>query len=313
MSIEEEKKYAVLGRVALLVTTLIWGTSFVVLKNTLNDNVPTLYILAFRFTAAAVLLALIFFRELKKIDKQYILNGLVLGTLLFGGYVVQTYGLMYTTASKNAFLTAAYCVLVPFVTWRVYKRRPDKYNIISTLICLVGVGFVSLKNDNTVEFGDLLTLCCSFFYAVHIVMTDKYVRGRSVALLTMLQFATAGVLGWISALVTTPFPTSISTGSVFSIAYLSVMATAVCFICQAFGQKHTPPATVAIILTLESVFGAAFSVIINHEVLTVKLIVGFILIFAAVLICETKLDFLKKKKNVPAGPAQTVPEPKLFE
>jgi len=307
MSSEEKKKNAVLGRGALLFTTLIWGTSFVVLKNTLN-SVPTLYILAFRFSGAAILLAVVFAKQLKNIDRQYIKNGIVLGLFLFAGYTVQTYGLYYSTPSKNAFLTAAYCVLVPFFSWFIYKKRPDKYNFIATVVCLVGVGFVSLKNDKTVEFGDLLTLCCSVFYAVHIVLTSKYIKGRSVALLTMLQFATAGVLSWVSALITTPFPTQISTGNIWSIVYLCVMCTAVCFLCQTFGQKHTPPSTAAIILTLESVFGAAFSVLINHEVLTSKLYAGFALIFIAVLVCETKLNFLKRKKT-----PITEPEPRLFE
>ncbi|MFB0921729.1 MAG: DMT family transporter, partial [Oscillospiraceae bacterium] len=138
-------------------------------------------------------------------------------------------------------------------------------------------------------------------------------KGRSVAILTMLQFATAGVLGWISALVTTPFPTSISTGNIWSIAYLCVMCTAVCFMFQTFGQKHTPPSTAAIILTLESVFGAGFSVLINHEVLTLKLYAGFVLIFVSVIICETKLSFLKRKKPIEEGPKNDEAEIKLFE
>ncbi len=308
----DNKNYVVLGRAALILTTLIWGTSFVVLKNLL-DYVPIFYVLAFRFSGAALLMLFVFIRHLKKFDKQYLLNGMVLGTLLFGGYAVQTYGLYYTTPSKNAFLTAAYCVLVPFVCWIVQKKRPDKFNIISTIICLVGVGFVSLKNDHSVEFGDLLTLCCSIFYATHIVLTSKYVKGRSVALLTMIQFATAGVLSWIFALVTGPFPTGISTGNILRIVFLTVMCTAVCFLLQTFGQKHTPPATVAIILTLESVFGAGFSVLVNHEVLTTKLIVGFALIFSAVIICETKLGFLKRKKDVIIEPEIADIEPRLFE
>ena len=312
MSIEQKKKFAVIGRAALFFTTLIWGTSFVVLKNTL-DAVPTLYILAFRFSGAAILLALFFAKELKKIDKKYLINGAVLGTLIFCGYVVQTYGLYYTTPGKNAFLTAAYCILVPFVAWIVSKKRPDKFNFISTVICLAGVGFVSLKNDKTVELGDWLTLYCSIFYAVHIVLTSKYVKGRSVALLSMLQFATAGILGWISALIVDPFPTEISAGNIWSIVYLCVMCTAVCFLCQTFGQKHTPASTAAIILTLESVFGAGFSVLLGKEVLTPKLFVGFALIFVAVLISETKLNFLKKKKPTLEEPPLEQQNPKLFE
>lgn len=312
MTIESKKRYAVLGRAALLMTTLIWGTSFVVLKNTL-ESVPTLYILAFRFSGAAVLMLPLVLKEIKKLDKQYLINGIVLGTLLFAGYTVQTYGLYYTTPSKNAFLTSSYCVLVPFVAWFVEKKRPDKFNVLSALVCMVGVGFVSLKNDFSVNLGDILTICCGLFYASHIVLTCKYVKGRSVAMLSMLQFAAAGVLSWIFALISEPVPTNISAGNWWSIAYLCVMCTAVCFLLQTFGQKHTPSATVAIILTLESVFGAAFSVVFYHEVLTAKLLAGFALIFIAVIICETKLSFLRKKRLPTEPPVLEEPEPRLFE
>lgn len=312
MAIEKRKKLALLGRAALILTTLIWGTSFVVLKNTL-DLVPTLYILAFRFSGAAILIMLVFIRQLKKLDRQYILNGLLLGALLFGGYTVQTYGLYYTTPSKNAFLTASYCVLVPFVSWIMWKKRPDKFHFISAVVCLAGVGFVALKGDKTIELGDILTLCCSIFYAVHIVLTARFVKNRSVPLLTMIQFATAGILAWGSALLTSPFPTDISTASIWNIVYLSVMCTAVCFLSQTFGQKHTPPATAAIILSLESVFGTAFSVLITHEKLAAMRYVGFALIFAAVLISETKLSFLKKKGAPVSAAAEAETGPKLFE
>ncbi|NLH02204.1 MAG: DMT family transporter [Clostridiales bacterium] len=312
MVINTEKRNAVLGRVALLFTTLIWGTSFVVLKNTL-DEVPAMYILAFRFTGAALLMLIISAKDLRKLDKKLVADGAFLGFFLFAGYTIQTFGLYYTTPSKNAFLTASYCVLVPFVSWVVHKNRPDKYNVAAALICLAGVGLVSLKNDYSVEFGDLLTLCCGFFYAVHIVMTAKYVKGRSVALLSMLQFAAAGVLSWGLALLTKPFPAHISSGNIWSIAYLCVMCTAVCFVLQTFGQKHTPPSTVAIIMTLESVFGAAFSVMINHEVLTAKLIAGFALIFAAVLICEIKPETLNLRKSEKRERENTETEPRLFE
>ena len=294
MALDSDRKNAVLGRAALLLTTLIWGTSFVVLKSTL-DSVPTLYILAFRFSGAAILMLPFILKDIKKLDKRYIMNGALMGVFLFGGYTVQTYGLYFTTPSKNAFLTTSYCVLVPYVSWVIEKKHPNAYNVSAAIICLIGVGFVSLKNDLSVGIGDVLTVCCGLFYAVHKVLTSKYVNGRSVMLLTTVQFATAGILAWISALVTSPFPSAISVGTTWSIAYLCVMSTALCFVLQTYGQKHTPSSTAAIIITLESVFGAAFSVLIYHEKLSLQQIIGFVLIFAAVFICETKLNFLKRK------------------
>lgn len=297
MVLDVNKKNAVLGRAALLLTTLIWGTSFVILKNTL-DTVPTLYILAFRFSGAAILMLPFILKDIKKLDKKYLINGALMGVFLFGGYTVQTFGLVFTTPSKNAFLTASYCVLVPYVSWVIEKKHPSIFNVSAAIICLIGVGFVSLKNDLTIGIGDILTVCCGLFYAIHMVLTSKYVNGRSVLLLTTVQFSTAGVLAWALALLTGRFPTNIPAGNAWGIVYLCVMSTALCFVLQTFGQKHISSTTASIILTLESVFGAAFSVLVYHEKLSIRLIIGFVLIFAAVLISETKLSFFKSKRKI---------------
>lgn len=294
MALTTEKKNCILGRSALLITSLIWGTSFVILKNTLGE-IPTLYVLAYRFSGAALLMLLIGFKELKKLNIEYLKGGVIIGVCLCLAYVLQTYGLSFTTPSKNAFLTTTYCILTPFLYWLITKRRPDGFNIAAAFICLAGVGFVSLEGDFSVNIGDLLTICCGVFYGLHIIATDKYVGGKSVVMLTMVEFAVAGVLCWIAALIFVPYPSQFSTDSIVSIAYLCVMCTGVCFALQTFGQKHTPPATVAVIMTLESVFGAIISVIFYHEVLTAKLIVGFALILLAVIISETKLEFLRKR------------------
>lgn len=296
MAIDTENRNSILGRAALILTTLIWGTSFVVLKTTINE-IPTLYVLAFRFTGAAIIMLLFGAKDLKKLDKSYIIGGSLMGVILFVAYTVQTFGLSLTTPGKNAFLTTTYCVLVPFLYWFVSKKKPDGYNISAALICVAGVGFVSLQKDLSVNIGDLLTLFCGLFFALHIIATDKVVMGKSVILLTMVQFVVAAALAWIFGLFTAPFPTSISGDMIWRIGYLSVMCTAVCYVLQTYGQKHTPPSATAVIMTLESVFGAIISVFFYHEVLSAQLIIGFALIFVAVLISETKLNFLKRRLN----------------
>ena len=293
------KKQGLLGRLALIATTLIWGTSFVVLKNAL-DYIPTLYILAIRFTGAAIMMALVGFRELKKLDWATVKYGTVIGVLLFAAYVVQTYGLVYTTPGKNSFLTAVYCVLVPFVAWLLYKKKPDSFNIIAAVVGFAGVGLVSLDSTGGINKGDVLTLCCGVFYALHIVFVERHVAGRSVILITMMQFATAGVLSWIGALCFEAAPGAIPAEVWVRIAYLCIVCTGMCFFLQILGQKYTPASAAALLLTLESVFGTLFSVIFYKEKLTLNLILGFAMIFVAVVISETKLSFLikpKKEKN----------------
>lgn len=296
MSTTISKRNCVLGRVALFVTTLIWASSFVILKNTISA-IPTLYVLAFRFTGAAVIMLLLGIKEIKKLDLEYLKSGLIMGVLLFGAYVLQTYGLFYTTPGKNAFLTTTYCIIVPFLYWMVTKKKPGVYNIAAALICLTGVGFVSIDSELSINKGDLLTICCGLFFALHIIATNKYVGEKSIIMLTMVQFATAGALSWIFALMDSPFPTEFTAGNIWSIVYLCVMCTAVCYFLQTFGQKYTPPSATALIMTLESVFGAMLSVALGYENLNALIIIGFVLIFAAVVISETKLEFLRFRRK----------------
>jgi len=274
--------------------TFIWGTSFVILKNTL-ESISTLYILAVRFTGAAVIMAAVGAREWKTADRKYLVGGALMGVCMFLAYVFQTYGLVYTTPGKNAFLTTTYCVIVPFLYWALRGRRPDKYNVVAAALCVIGVGLISLDAGMSVNIGDVLTVICGLFYALHIIVSANYVRGRSVLLLTAVQFAAAAVLSWISALIFAPAPSGAPASAWLSVAYLCVMCTAVCFGLQAFGQKYTPPSQTAVIMTLESVFGAAISILFFNEQLTLKLFFGFLAVFIAVLISETKLSFLRRK------------------
>ena len=289
------KNKATLGRAALICTTLIWGTSFVVLKSAL-DSITPLWVLSIRFGGAALIMLLARIPQLKKLDKQYIKGGVVMGVCLAAAYTVQTYGLVYTTPGKNAFLTATYCILVPFLYWLMFGKKPDKFNISAAVICLVGMGFVCLNKDLSVNIGDVLTIFCGLFYGLHIIATSHYVKNRNPLLLTMLQFAVGAVVCLVLALLFEPKPQSIPSGSWAGIAYLTVMCTGVCFFLQTLGQKYTPPSAAAVIMTLESVFGTALSVIMGQETLTFNICLGFVLIFTAILISETKLDFLKKKR-----------------
>lgn len=289
-------KKAFWGRVAIFGTTLIWGTSFVILKNTL-DNIGTFWIMAIRFTVSALLLGLAANRKLFKMDKQVFRGSVLMGLCLAVAYIVQTYGLKYTTPGKNAFLTATYCVLVPFMAWGIYKRKPTGANIIAALLCITGIGFVSLGDvSGSMNIGDVLTLCCGVFYGLQIIMMEQYAGKCDALSISTVQFAAAALACWVGALIFEQPPQNLPGSAWLSIAYLSIMCTAVCFFLQAWGMKYTPSSTTAVIMTLESVFGTLLSIIFYHEKMTFKLLLGFALIFVSVLISETGGSFLKKKK-----------------
>lgn len=287
-----------LAKPMLFAAALIWGTSFFIMKNAL-DAVPVFFLLAIRFTAGAVLLALVCGRRWKSFTPDYLWRGAIIGGFLFLAYSVQTFGLSMTTPSKNAFLTAVYCVIVPFLTWAVVKKRPDRYNIAAALLCVTGVGFVSLNEQLSINAGDLLTLVCALFYASHIVAVEKVSPGKDITLLTVFQFAFAALYAWICGGLTETFPTqALANPQVFlPLAYLCVMATTVALLFQNVGQVWSDPASASVILSLESVFGVRFSVIFYGDPVTARLLMGFALIFVAVVCSETKFSFLRRTSH----------------
>ena len=142
----EHKESSVLARFAsplLILATIIWGSSFVVMKSSV-DVLPTFWLLAIRFSFAALVLAVVFIRRWKVLDKQYLIGGTVMGFCLFLAYTFQTFGLEQTTSGKNAFFTAVYCVIVPFLYWFIAKRRPDRFNLIAAFLCIGGIALVSI-------------------------------------------------------------------------------------------------------------------------------------------------------------------------
>lgn len=284
-----------LAKPMLFLAAFIWGSSFFIMKESVHI-IPIFYLLAIRFTGGAVLLALVCWKKWKTFTADYLWRGAIVGGLLFLAYAIQTFGLAGTTPSKNAFLTAVYCVMVPFFYWLAAKQRPDRYNILAALLCVTGVGFVSLTSGFTVTWGDGLTLCCAVFYAAHIVAVAKLSPKKDIYLLTVFQFAFAALYAWICGFCVQDFPDpGIFTPDILlQLAYLTVMATTVALLFQNVGQVWSDPASAAVILSLESVFGVLCSVLFYNDPVTVRLVIGFALIFIAVLCSETKFSFLRR-------------------
>lgn len=293
-----ETKMRRLAKPMLAGAALIWGSSFFMMKD-IVEVLPPLFLLALRFTGGALLLGLVFWKRWRGFTPDYLWRGSVMGAFLFLAYTVQTFGIRYTTPSNNAFLTAVYCVIVPFLYWAVMGRKPDRYNILSALLCVAGVALVSVTGEFTVGLGDSLTLVGAFFYAAHIIAVEKVSEGeKDIYLLTVIQFASAAVFCWVgNALFGSLPPAEAFTPSILlQLSYLIVMCTTVALLFQNVGQIWSDPASASILLSLESVFGVLFSVLFYHDPVTARLLLGFGLIFVAVVCSETKFSFLKKRQ-----------------
>ncbi len=299
------RKLNLIGQLLLVLATVAWGTSFFILKETI-ETVNELFVISIRFLISGALLGVIFYKKFKKINKTSMVRGLILGIILSFAYVIQTYGLKLTTPSRNAFLTSSYCVMVPFIVWIMTRRAPKLYNVISAVLCLVGIGFVSfsskLELGSEYLIGDMLTLVCAVFYGLQLIFIDKYQQsGEDNVTLLVIELLTVGlVCGVLSLIVELPFRPqgfALNLEQILKIGYLTIVCTLYAQLFLIYGQKHTTVNQSSIILSLEAVFGTLFSVILGNERLTAGLIIGFIIIFIAMIINELKINPLKLFNN----------------
>ena len=282
-----------LGRAALFTAALIWGSSFFVMKDAVS-GIPVFLLLAIRFTVGCGLMSIIFWKKWRKCSKRLLLHGGVVGVLLFAAYTAQTYGLKGTTPGKNAFLTAVYCVLVPFVNWLLLRRKPTRWNWLAAVMCLGGIGLVSLDGQLTMNQGDALTLLGGVFYALHLVAVSRFGEDDDPVLLTTVQFGASALCCWVGFGLFETLP-AFPENAWVELIYLAVFATTIALLLQNVGQSVTPAAPAAILLSLESVFGVLFSVVCYGETVTLRLLTGFALIFLAVIASETQFSFLRRK------------------
>lgn len=291
-----DKKKVLFADLSLLLVAAVWGGGFVAVKDAL-DNISPFYMMSMRFSIASILMCLIFWKKIKNIKKQDLVAGLVIGVILFSAFAFQTVGLQYTTAGKQSFVTAVYVVMVPFLYWIVSRKTPGKYNVISAFICLVGIGFLTLNSNEGLVLGkgDILTLVCALLFAAHIVAVGHYAEKCDPVILTILQLGVSAIISICFAIVLEKPPVSMGKEAIIPIIYLAVFSTFVAYLVQNVAQKYTYSTHAALIMCLESVFGSVLSVIILGEDFTLKMVFGCIMIFTAIIISETELDFLKRK------------------
>lgn len=279
----------------LLAATIIWGSSFFILKNAV-DSFPTFYVLAVRFAIATGVLGIVFFKRVITLNRTTIKKGVILGICLAAAYSLQTIGLKYSTPAKNAFLTATYCIIVPFLSWILFRKKANFYNILAAAMCVVGIGFVSLNSDLKMGLGEILTIISGLFFAFQLVGIFKFGQSEDMIQLLIVELLFATLVFFAISFISESksYPITLSLNDILPIIYLSVFATVMAQLLQMYGQKYTTANEASLILCLEAVFGTLFSIIFYKEVMTVRLYIGFAIIFVALIISETKLEFLTK-------------------
>lgn len=278
----------------LLLTAAIWGFAFVVVKDSL-DYIGPVYMVALRFSVAAVVLAAVSVKKFKLFNKNVLKNGVISGLCLCAAYITQTIGCNFTTAGKNAFLTTFYVILVPLFVWIFYKKRPKWYVFFAAILALTGIGLLALNKGEgnsllKINKGDVFTLICSIFFAFHMIFTEKAnSQNCDTILITIIQFFVTSIFAWILAFFTDEnfsLNSFKNSSVIISLFYLGIFSTLIGFCLQNIGLKYLPSSVESLFLSFESVFGVIFSVIFLHEQLSAKMTIGCVLIFLAVIIVQ---------------------------
>ncbi len=279
-------KQSTLAKSALLLTAILWGSTFTIGKLA-SEAFSASFIIAFRFLIASIVLLIVSFPQRKELDKKYLIDGFWMGFTLFISYILQVGGLaLDTSPGKSAFLTTSYSVMVPFIYWIATKKRPKAHHLICVFLCLAGIGILSLSGGWGMSPGDILTVLSGVPGAINIVISAIVCRNRNVLLLTTIELCVVAAFAWIFVFAGNTFPAEFPMDAVGGIVYLGLFATALCLYMQSYGLKYAEPAIGGMLLSLESVFGVIFSVIIYHEQITLRMLVGFAVIFIAILLSQ---------------------------
>jgi drug/metabolite transporter (DMT)-like permease len=275
-----KKRLAIGG---LILVTIIWGGGFVASDMALESMRP-FQIMAVRFLLGTILMGLISIRSLKGITKSEVKAGGLMGLALFAGFAFQIVGLQYTTPSKNAFLTALNVVIVPFISFLILKKKIGARGIAGALMSIAGVALLSLERNFSLGLGDGLTLICAVGFAFQIFLTSEFVKKYRATVLNFIQMITAFFLSFISLMAFGETQYHVTGKGILSVLYLGVISTTICYLLQTASQKYVDETKAAIILSLESVFGTLFSILILGEIVTPRMLAGSIIILGAVVI-----------------------------
>lgn len=291
------------GRLMLLTCAMLWGGSYPTAKVAMSA-ISVQWLMACRELAAALVMLLLFRKHIiPYLNRKIVVPTLAVGATYYFTMFFQMKGLTTIEPGRSSFLTASYCVIIPFTSWLLLHQKPTQRNIIAALICILGVGFISMNSGLgglSLSFGDMLTLACAVIFSFNLVFLGKWAKAFDPIALTFVMFAFSGAAFLIGALFTEPSPTAawLQPDILFCLIYLFFLATMLAQVMQNVGLKVVRPAQASIIMCTEGAFAVLFSVLFYGEKLTVTTVIGFILVFIAMVYSQLRL-----KHNVTVTPS----------
>jgi len=300
----QKNREAVFYTVALTLVALFWGTSYAIIKDSL-DVVRPLTLMTVRFGGSTLLLGLLYHRRLKTIKPADLYRGGIIGIFMFFAFLTMVTGLKYTTASKQSFLVGSFVLVVPILSWIINKRRLSPYAIVGAVMATVGIGLLTIDSSLSFNRGDLISVFCSLFFAGHMISIERFSQDTDPILLTILQFGVTSLLFIVVTGIFESYDFTSVLQAVPEISYLIVISTVLAFAVQNVAQRDISSSSTAMILTLEAAFGSLFALHYLKESMTLQMAAGAAIIFIGIVTQETEWSFLRRKKNNDDGIEET--------
>jgi len=288
---------ALVADLGLLGVSVIWGSTFVLVKESLHAAAPFSF-LFMRFTIATLFLFLLYPRTILRMGRDVLRDGLILGTFLFAAFSLQTWGLTTVSASVTAFITGLYVVFTPLFSSIVFRRVPRPLTWIAVGLSATGLALMTLKETPKLTLGEFLILMCAVVFAIHILLTDTYSKRHATIPLTFTQIAAVSVWSLFSAAVTEPsvLPARFSPVLVIGLLVTGILATVGAFLLMTGFQKYSTPTRACLVYTMEIVTAALFGWWLGGEVLAPRQYAGAVLIVGAIFMAEGA-GFLRLRKG----------------
>lgn len=274
---------ALKSKLLLTSVALVWGSSYMLSKLAFNYT-GALTMIAYRFISATILTSIFFYKKLPEINFRIIKKGFFMGIFLFLAMVLSTYGVKYTTASNAGFLSCLNVIIVPVVYYLLFKKKLKKKEIFGTIISFVGVCLLTITEELTIGFGDILCILAALMFVMFIILGDKYSKEEDPLLIGLTQLGVVGILSTILAYYVEGLKLVNDFKGITIILTLGLFCTAYCYISQLYSQKNLNAVEAGLILSLEPLFSVVFSFLFLGEILLFRGYVGGLLIVIGVII-----------------------------
>ena len=287
------------AELALVGIAAVWGLTFTMVQDAVEE-LPVLAFLAYRFLAAAAIVAVLFAGALRRLSREGWRAGLLMGAFLTGGYVLQTFALQHTTASNVGFLTGLFTPMTPVLAALVLSERLTRTGVVAALLAFAGVALLSGIGGEVRPLGDALAVGCALAFSLHILATDRGVAGHDIGALLAVQLGVCGLACLVAAAAAGQVEAPAGTTVWSALAVTALVASALGFFVQSYAQKHASPARTALILASEPAFAGLFGWLLAGDRLTALGWIGAGLILIAIVAVDL-VPRLRPPRPLPEG------------